>query len=129
MAGEGYAPKSRLSDKQKQTNHNKSEAVRRAAIREKCVQLAEMMPNWKGKGHQEAKVIEAAVEFLQEQIRRKEELEEQALRSGRMSQGDFEQVYRDEDKKASERHDQQFTTSARRRSSGMGQDESPKEAE
>lgn len=83
------------------------------------------MPNWQGKGHQEAKVVEAAVEFLKEQIQRKKELEEQALRSGRMSQGDFEQVYRDEDKKTAERQARlrNAESSSMRRSSGLDQEQ------
>lgn len=104
MSSNGYSQKARLTDEQKKNNHNTSEQARRQAIREQFEQLANMMPGWEGKGASEAKVMEAAVAYLKEQLQKKDELREQAVGDkGVLPEAEFEKIYNDEAARAEER--------------------------
>ncbi|KAK0865414.1 hypothetical protein LTS02_005395 [Friedmanniomyces endolithicus] len=69
---------SRLSDQQKKKNHILSEAKRREAIRAEFDRLATLVPGMEGQGRSEAVVLQATVEFMREQVGRKEELRVEA---------------------------------------------------
>lgn len=84
--------KARLSDAQKKQNHIVSEQKRREAIRRGFDRLAEIVPGMSGQGRSEAVVLQATVEYLKQQLARKEELRQVALRRG-MSDHEFEKVY------------------------------------
>ncbi|KAK1072921.1 hypothetical protein LTR74_002153 [Friedmanniomyces endolithicus] len=71
---------SRLSDQQKKKNHILSEAKRREAIRAEFDRLATLVPGMEGQGRSEAVVLQATVEFMREQVGRKEELRNEARR-------------------------------------------------
>ncbi len=71
---------SRLSDQQKKKNHILSEAKRREAIRAEFDRLATLVPGMEGQGRSEAVVLQATVEFMREQVGRKEELRVEARR-------------------------------------------------
>ncbi|KAK0337787.1 Transcription factor [Friedmanniomyces endolithicus] len=83
---------SRLSDQQKKKNHILSEAKRREAIRAEFDRLATLVPGMEGQGRSEAVVLQATVEFMREQVGRKEELRNEARRAG-MSEEEFESCY------------------------------------
>ncbi|KAK3117058.1 hypothetical protein LTR53_001937 [Teratosphaeriaceae sp. CCFEE 6253] len=84
---------SRLSDAEKKRNHIVSEAKRREAIREQFVNLANLVPGMEGQGRSEAMVLQATVDYMREQLTRKEELRERAIRNG-MSNEEFESHYK-----------------------------------
>jgi len=113
MSSNNFAQKARLTDEQKKNNHNTSEQARRQAIREQFEQLANMMPGWEGKGASEAKVMEAAVGYLKEQLQKKDELRDKGVRDERLlPEAEFEKIYNDEAVRAEERQ--------RRREEGSG---------
>lgn len=87
--------KPRLSAQEKKDNHIASEKKRRQAIREGFDRLSELVPGMSGRGRSEADVLEATVQYMQEQLDKKESLRRQAKALG-VSDGDFEQMYRDE---------------------------------
>jgi hypothetical protein len=88
---DGGNDKPRLTAEQKKKNHIESEKKRREAIRAGFEKLADIVPGVKGQARSEAVVLQAAVQYLRQQLDRKEELREQALERG-MSEGDFEQM-------------------------------------
>jgi len=107
MSANNYSQKARLTDEQKKNNHNTSEQARRQAIREQFEQLANMMPGWEGKGASEAKVMEAAVGYLKEQLQKKSELNEKGVKlEGVLTEADFDKIYNDEAARAEERQRQ-----------------------
>ncbi|TKA64514.1 hypothetical protein B0A55_11308 [Friedmanniomyces simplex] len=83
---------SRLSDQQKKKNHILSEAKRREAIRAEFDRLAALVPGMGGQGRSEAVVLQATVEFMREQVGKKEELKVEATRAG-ISEEEFERCY------------------------------------
>lgn len=104
MSSNNYSQKARLTDEQKKNNHNTSEQARRQAIREQFELLANMMPGWEGKGASEAKVMEAAVGYLKEQLQKKGELNEKGVKiEGLLTEADFDKIYNDEAACAEER--------------------------
>ncbi|WPH05022.1 Hypothetical protein R9X50_00792000 [Acrodontium crateriforme] len=84
--------KPRLTDSQKKQNHIESEKKRREAIRKGFDRLAEIVPGMEGSGRSEAVVLQATVEYLRGQMRRKEELRKAARQRG-MSDADFDKAY------------------------------------
>lgn len=92
----------RLTDAQRKHNHIQSERQRREAVRNGFNQLSEIVPGMADQGKSEVKVLTATVDYIAEQLKRKEELKAQAMRLG-MSEGDFEQIYRNEEKAAEDR--------------------------
>ncbi|GAB7341861.1 hypothetical protein MBLNU457_g0180t1 [Dothideomycetes sp. NU457] len=107
MSSNNYSQKARLTDEQKKNNHNTSEQARRQAIREQFEQLANMMPGWEGKGASEAKVMEAAVGYLKEQLQKKGELNEKGVKlDGLLTESEFDKIYNDEAARAEERQRQ-----------------------
>lgn len=90
--GAGAAPKTRLSDAQKKANHIESEKKRREAIRAGFDALANIVPGMQGQGRSEAVVLNSTVEFLREQLRKKEDLRKQARLNG-IGEREFEGVY------------------------------------
>jgi len=104
MSSNNFSQKARLTDEQKKNNHNTSEQARRQAIREQFEQLANMMPGWEGKGASEAKVMEAAVGYMKEQLQKKDELRDKSVRvEGLLPEAEFEKIYNDEAVRAEER--------------------------
>lgn len=107
MSSNNYSQKARLTDEQKKNNHNTSEQARRQAIREQFEQLANMMPGWEGKGASEAKVMEAAVGYLKEQLQKKDELNERGVKiEAVVTEAEFDKIYNDEAARAEERQRQ-----------------------
>ncbi|KAF2150631.1 hypothetical protein K461DRAFT_280622 [Myriangium duriaei CBS 260.36] len=92
----------RLTDAQRKQNHIQSERQRREAVRNGFNQLSEIVPGMADQGKSEVRVLTATVDYLGEQLKRKEELKGQCMRLG-MSEGDFEQIYRNEETSAEER--------------------------
>ncbi|KAK3710429.1 Transcription factor [Vermiconidia calcicola] len=96
---DGANDKPRLTAEQKKKNHIESEKKRREAIRAGFEKLAAIVPGCEGQARSEAIVLQKTVQFLQEQLAQKDKLRQQAFEQG-MSEGDFEQVYRDIEKDA-----------------------------
>lgn len=84
--------KPRLSDAQKKQNHIVSEAKRREAIREQFDRLADIVPGMEGQGRSEAVVLQATVEYMREQLAKKEDLRVAARKAG-ISDERFEKAY------------------------------------
>jgi heteromeric Ino2p/Ino4p transcription factor len=72
----------RLTDKQKKANHIASEAKRRGEIRDGFDVLASIIPGMEGNGRSEAVVLQATVEFLREEIAKKDRLIAEAEKRG-----------------------------------------------
>lgn len=85
-----------LSEEQKKANHIASEQQRRQTIRGVFDQLSEIVPGMQGEARSEAKVLQATVDYMEAENETKTELKRRALDAG-MSEGDFEQLYRDEE--------------------------------
>lgn len=100
MSSNSFIDKARLSEQEKKSNHIASEQKRRQAIREGFDRLCDLVPNMAGQGRSEAVVLQATVHFMREQLTQKDEMKERAMGLG-MSEGDFEQVYREELARAS----------------------------
>ncbi|GAM87281.1 hypothetical protein ANO11243_053030 [Dothideomycetidae sp. 11243] len=92
----------RLTDEQRKHNHIQSERQRREAVRNGFNQLSEIVPGMVDQGKSEVKVLTATVDYIAEQLKRKEEFKEHCMRLG-MSEGDFEQIYRNQEAAAEKR--------------------------
>lgn len=90
-----FADKPRLSEQEKKNNHIASEQKRRQAIREGFDRLSEIVPGMTGQGRSEAVMLQATVIHMKQQVEKKEELRALAKDLG-LSEGDFEQLYREE---------------------------------
>lgn len=88
-----------LSDKEKKNNHIASEQKRREAIRIEQQLLTTVIPGTSGKAASDAVVLQATVDYLKEQLKRKEGLRADTKQLG-ISEGDFEHMYREEAAKA-----------------------------
>lgn len=87
--------KPRLSEQEKKNNHIASEQKRRQAIREGFDRLASIVPGMAGQGRSESVVLQATVQYMREQMAKKEELRA-AVRQLGVSDADFEEMYRGE---------------------------------
>ena len=88
---DGAKDKPRLTTEEKKRNHIESEKKRREAIRAGFEKLAAIIPGVEGQARSEAVVLQAAVQYLRDQLNNKEGLHAQATAKG-MSDGDFEQM-------------------------------------
>ncbi|KAK4543915.1 hypothetical protein LTR36_004689 [Oleoguttula mirabilis] len=88
----GADNKPRLTDQQKKQNHIVSEQKRREAIRRGFDRLSQIVPGMEGQGRSEALVLAATVEYLKQQVAKKEELKAKAKERG-MSEREFERAY------------------------------------
>ena len=88
---DGASDKPRLTSDQKKKNHIESEKKRREAIRAGFERLSQIIPGCEGSARSEAVVLQATVQYLREQLERKELLRAAAYKKG-MSEGEFEQV-------------------------------------
>ncbi|KAG8624524.1 hypothetical protein KVT40_007591 [Elsinoe batatas] len=107
--GDSTPNKERLTEAQRKKNHIQSERMRREAVRNGFNQLSDIVPGMADMGRSEVRVLTATVEYIDEQLKRKQQIKERCRALG-MSEGDFEQIYRDEEEKADarqqERNDQ-----------------------
>ncbi|PSK53156.1 helix-loop-helix DNA-binding domain-containing protein 5 [Elsinoe australis] len=94
--------KERLTEAQRKKNHIQSERMRREAVRNGFNQLSKIVPGMEDMGRSEVRVLTATVEHIDEQLKRKQRIKERCKALG-MSEGDFEQIYRDEEALADER--------------------------
>ncbi|PNS19466.1 hypothetical protein CAC42_7310 [Sphaceloma murrayae] len=94
--------KERLTEAQRKKNHIQSERMRREAVRNGFNQLSDIVPGMADMGRSEVRVLTATVEYIDEQLKRKQQIKERCRALG-MSEGDFEQIYRDEEAQADER--------------------------
>lgn len=88
---DGTGDKQRLSEAEKKKNHIESEKKRREAIREGFESLSRIIPGCEGQARSEAVVLQKTVSYLRDQLRKKDELWQQAQRQG-MSKAEFDQV-------------------------------------
>lgn len=94
----------RLTEQQKKQNHIVSEQKRREAIRRGFDRLAEIVPGMEGQGRSEAVVLQAAVEYLREQLAKKEQIKKIA-RSRGYSDQQFQKAYQGAEKALEEASD------------------------
>lgn len=92
----------RLTDAQRRNNHIQSERQRREAVRNGFNQLSEIVPGMEDQGKSEVRVLGATVDYITEQLKLREEYKQKCMALG-MSEGDFEQIYRNEEKAAEDR--------------------------
>ena len=92
---QNFADKPRLTEQEKKNNHIASEQKRRQAIREGFDRLADIVPGMSGQGRSEAVMLQNTVTFMRSELSKKELLKEKAMKLG-VSEGDFEQMYREE---------------------------------
>ncbi|OOF95504.1 hypothetical protein ASPCADRAFT_207983 [Aspergillus carbonarius ITEM 5010] len=74
--------KPRLTEQEKKNNHIASEQKRRAAIREGFDRLTELVPGLEGQGRSESIVLRKTVDFIQLQLRERQELMAEIERRG-----------------------------------------------
>ena len=103
-AGANFADKPRLTEQEKKNNHIASEQKRRQAIREGFDRLAEIVPTMSGQGRSEAVMLSATVTYMRAQLARKDALKEMAAKLN-VSDGDFEQMYREERARINQTYD------------------------
>lgn len=72
----------RLTEEQKKQNHIRSEQKRREAIRDGFDRIASIVPGMQGQGRSEAVVLEATLDYMQEQIQERRLLIEAAKARG-----------------------------------------------
>ncbi|KAI5208850.1 hypothetical protein E4T42_03512 [Aureobasidium subglaciale] len=99
-----FADKPRLTEQEKKNNHIASEQKRRQAIREGFDRLAEIVPNMSGQGRSEAVMLSATVTYMRAQLAKKDTLKEIAAKLN-VSDGDFEQMYREERARINQTYD------------------------
>jgi hypothetical protein len=68
MSSDPSKDKPRLTEQEKKNNHIASEQKRRQAIREGFDRLASLVPGMDGQGRSESLVLNAAIEYLKEQL-------------------------------------------------------------
>lgn len=85
------ADKPRLTNEQKKKNHIESEKKRREAIRLGFENLSKIVPGCEGQARSESVVLQKTVKHLEAQLKKKEQLRQQAEAQG-MSEGEFEKV-------------------------------------
>ncbi|KAH0356597.1 hypothetical protein KCU81_g668, partial [Aureobasidium melanogenum] len=103
-AGANFADKPRLTEQEKKNNHIASEQKRRQAIREGFDRLAEIVPGMSGQGRSEAVMLSATVTYMRTQLAKKEALRDMAAKLN-VSDGDFEQMYREERARINQSYD------------------------
>ena len=91
MDFDGGNDKPRLTAEQKKRNHIESEKKRREAIRAGFERLSKIIPDCEGQARSESIVLQRTVAYLQDKLKQKDSLREQALKKG-MSQAEFEKV-------------------------------------
>ncbi|CAC9891227.1 hypothetical protein D6C84_02131 [Aureobasidium pullulans] len=99
-----FADKPRLTEQEKKNNHIASEQKRRHAIREGFDRLAEMVPGMAGQGRSEAIMLSTTVTYMRAQLAKKEMLKDIAAKLN-VSDGDFEQMYREERARINQTYD------------------------
>lgn len=110
--------KARLSEKQKKDNHISSEKKRREAIRAGFDKLSTLVPGMEGQARSEAIVLGATVNYMQDEIARKETVYYMALDRG-WKKEDIDRIYQDyEAQLRAQEHAEQAAGMA---SSGQGQ--------
>ncbi|KAF9887050.1 hypothetical protein FE257_010544 [Aspergillus nanangensis] len=85
VAGASAGPdkeKPRLTEQEKKSNHIASEQKRRAAIRDGFDRLTELVPGLEGQGRSESIVLRKTVDFIELQIRERQELVAEIERRG-----------------------------------------------
>ncbi|KAK5109383.1 hypothetical protein LTR62_007049 [Meristemomyces frigidus] len=112
-------PSSRLSQHQKKANHIASEAKRREMIRTGFDDLASLIPGMEGQGRSEAAMMQAAVQFLKEQLEQKSRLKAEAMAMG-MAGEEFERMF-EEMGKSQEGEDEGEEEGTVRGSGGTGE--------
>ncbi|KAF4553355.1 Hypothetical protein D9617_7g030820 [Elsinoe fawcettii] len=100
--GDSTPNKERLTEAQRKKNHIQSERMRREAVRNGFNQLSDIVPGMTDLGRSEVRVLTATVEYIDDQLKRKQKIKERCKALG-MSEGDFEQIYRDEETEADAR--------------------------
>jgi heteromeric Ino2p/Ino4p transcription factor len=103
-AAANFADKPRLTEQEKKNNHIASEQKRRQAIREGFDRLAEIVPTMSGQGRSEAVMLSATVTYMRSQLAKKDALKEMAAKLN-VSDGDFEQMYREERARINQSYD------------------------
>ena len=88
---DGVSDKPRLTQDQKKKNHIESEKKRREAIRGGFEALSNIIPGTQGQARSEAVVLQRTVQYLKEELAKKEELWQDAKARG-WSRLEFDEV-------------------------------------
>lgn len=95
-SGSNAANRPPLTEEQKKMNHIASEQQRRHTIRGVFDQLSELVPGMKGEARSEAKVLQATVDYMREEMAKKEILRTKMYAKGWTEQ-QFESHYASKD--------------------------------